>query len=420
MQLTWMQLKELLRIKSISLQCRCFVKEKCHLWISKNVVVMVYCVANVVNAVFRQKTSLFRGFLARVGSPSWKVGNVQKQNCLATFCGKLTRFNDSPKNITHLRTIISLVAKHVVSYKQIVIEGGGGDFLNLNLNLFFEELSERKFDIGKRLYSCPFLSHQELLYRHIRHVVKVGKIVKVVFRRVFIQIKGDVNGLVLKYICTYIFILIFILFFMLQLWHHLQCREISVLYIFWEQRERECRAHRVHQGHRETLNGLKEKSAQVLWFQPFTRQIGLKEQNRLNRCFQEKYRQAAVMLMLDQTLLQVNFDLTLTVVCFLILVCYIANEAIMYCTIKLLSKFCLMFIRAKRASEIFACTIYFPLLSDSSVARFLEGFWSGLRRSFREECLNIIEIHTWISFSDLKSLWRVIDMAYLSLYVYEL
>jgi hypothetical protein len=86
-----MQLKELLRIKSISLQCRCFAKEVCHLSISKVVVVIFYCVASVVKVVRCQKMSFSDGSSVNLCppscSPSCLIGNVYQQNSLATFCG---------------------------------------------------------------------------------------------------------------------------------------------------------------------------------------------------------------------------------------------------------------------------------------------------------------------------------------------
>jgi hypothetical protein len=84
-----MQSKELLRNKLISLQCRCVDRKKHRFWTAEDVVDVSTSVDNVTNVAFHRILSFFDGSLKKVGQPCWKVGKKQKQNGLATFCGKI-------------------------------------------------------------------------------------------------------------------------------------------------------------------------------------------------------------------------------------------------------------------------------------------------------------------------------------------
>ncbi len=86
LQLTWMQLKELLRIKSISLQCRCNSERNCYRILPKYVVVDYRYVCVIRNVVRRQKIAFYRRCRQNpCEPPSW----VRKQQSHATLCDLL-------------------------------------------------------------------------------------------------------------------------------------------------------------------------------------------------------------------------------------------------------------------------------------------------------------------------------------------
>ena len=114
-----MQLKELQQIKSISLQCRCFTKRKCHLWTKEGVVVVIFCVVIVAKVDCHRKTS-FLDVSNRKGrySPSWSDGRKHKQSSRATSCGKLSSsYKKIDKNSHFRKTVFLVVAGNTLKMK---------------------------------------------------------------------------------------------------------------------------------------------------------------------------------------------------------------------------------------------------------------------------------------------------------------
>jgi len=365
--------------------------------------------------------SLSDGFSKRTWWPFWKVGTDRKQNGLATFCGKLPPSYKKTNRISHLRTISSSVVKHVVVNQNKVVFEEVLEKVFILLTARFKEKRVKSVEEGKPLYI-------HLSPNHLVEWLSLNHRTDLCFRKkCTINQRGEGKGRLgclstrTDAVVMFYLFMFYFLFFMIQL---RQCRRCLAICGLCEHRalrglhEHELRVKpdRLQQVQRGWYwSGLLDHDGECTALLPTT------GQNGQNGHVQDKGLQVAMTPVVN--LLQVTFNLTLIFICTSIQVFHIVYEAIFNCTIN----FTVIFyfsacIRVQQASKISACPIYLQLLSDSTVVKFtlLRCFWSCLRRSFPEECLNIIEIYTWSTYFELDSQWHVIGMSTLTLNVHEL
>ncbi len=404
MQLTWMQLKELLRKYSITLQSQCSIKDKCGQKVSKVVVVTYRNITVVNDVVVGQETLvLCRGRRRQTWQPCWIVATSSKHSTHATSCGKLVHLVQY-KKVLFLRDAVHLAfCKFSSSFKTAVL------FRFSSINHINGKKTIKKFSKIDKIYIST--SSGELLDAH-----NVRKYTEVVLA----SVEGkDIWNVIIQFSRVRVLVMILKMFpenlsnswftvrFLIVLFSLLSMLQILQIWRRHMKPDRICR--HLFAWNSDASQWTLPYKGQILFCFWTLRQQYLRccRQGRLktklgNESTKER-RARRVMSLLMNYFIQKDAILVFA---------FLDTGNIGYfCFQNFLNAKCsctYVFLRTKQVFYYFSCNIWLLFLSRSSVfISIFSTICSCLRRSFREKCLNCIETHTKLKPFKIKFLFKL-------------